>query len=371
MNSRQIAFIICTNDMQYYNECVGYIQDLYVPVDYDIDIITIQDAGSMTQGYNAGMRASDALYKVYIHQDTFILNRNFLYDILTIFKKNKGIGMIGVLGARELPGDANCYLKWDTGRLIAYSGERAYDLVVYQDKERDYIEVKAIDGLIMITQADIPWREDILDGWDFYDISQSLEMYQQGYKVVVPYQENPWCYHDCGVSETGRYHFHRYKMIEEYPQYFTENGRPEYPEAQQKRQEEIRGIRSGMIRLIAAGAYDELADLVNSVRESLPEDTHLREIVNLMEIYSQEKNSDNHFSEWWLLKDWDRIYEYYRWIRFVILRLGYQREDERTAEVEMLVREGRISRAAIASIAADTLGNEKNIRLCLEGILKE
>lgn len=56
MNTKQFAFIICTNNMQYYSECIRYIQDLYVPEGYDIDIICIQDADSMTQGYNAGMQ---------------------------------------------------------------------------------------------------------------------------------------------------------------------------------------------------------------------------------------------------------------------------------------------------------------------------
>ena len=56
MNTKQFAFIICTNNMQYYSECIRYIQDLYVPGGYDIDIICIQDADSMTQGYNAGMQ---------------------------------------------------------------------------------------------------------------------------------------------------------------------------------------------------------------------------------------------------------------------------------------------------------------------------
>ena len=358
MNTNQFAFIICTNNEQYYNECVRYIQDLYVPEGYNTDIICIQDADSMAQGYNAGMLASEACYKIYLHQDTFILDRYFLYNILKIFTLDESIGMIGVLGARELPGDANCYLKWDTGRVAAYSGERAYDLKVYQEKEKAYIQVKAIDGLIMITQVDIPWREEIFDGWDFYDISQSLEMDRHGYKVVIPYQEKPWCYHDCGVSEVGKYHFYRHKMIDEYPEYFIEDEETENIGMKQQRQEEIERIRSGMIRLIAAGAYDELADLVRSVRETLPEDTYIREIANLMEIYSLEKaSSDSIFSEWWLLKDWEQIYEYYRWVRFVLLRIGYQREDERADEVRILVKEGRISREAVSKISDATIGN--------------
>lgn len=354
MNADQFAFIICTNSEQYYNECVRYIRNLYVPEGCDIDIICIQEADSMAQGYNGGMLASSARYKIYLHQDTFLLNRNFLYDIIEIFNSDKRIGMIGVLGARDLPRDANCYLKWDTGRVTAYSGEKAYDLEVYQDREKVYIPVKAIDGLIMITQVDILWREDLLDGWDLYDISQSLEMERHGYKIVVPYQDRSWCYHDCGVSEIGKYHFYRHKMIKEYPQYFIEDEITENLGKGKQGQEEIRTIRASMIRLIAAGAYDELADIVNSVWKVLPEDTCIREMANLMEIYSSEKDSGQ-FSEWWLLKDWEQIYAYYRWIRFVLLRIGYRREDERFEEVRMLVKEGRISQNAVRSIWNKTL----------------
>lgn len=356
MNANQFAFIICANNEQYYSECVRYIHDIDVPEGCDIDIICIQEADSMAQGYNAGMSASKAHYKIYLHQDTFILNRNFIRDIKKVFDLDEKIGMIGVLGARNLPRDANCYLQWDTGRVIAYSGEKAYDLEVYQDQERDYIPVKAVDGLIMITQVDIPWREDILDGWDFYDVSQSLEMERHGYRVVIPYQDSAWCYHDCGVSEIGKYHFYRHKMIKEYSEYFIGDETTGYFEEERQGREEIREIRFGMIRLIAAGAYDELADVVNAVRQSLPEDTHIREIANLMEIYSLEKSSGGKFSEWWLLKDWERIYEYYNWIRFVLLRIGYQREDERSEEVRTLVRDGRISRDAIRKISVATLG---------------
>jgi len=366
MNTKQFAFIICTNNMQYYSECIRYIQDLYVPEGYDIDIICIQDADSMTQGYNAGMQASDALYKVYLHQDTFILNRNFLRDVLWIFQSDEGIGMIGVLGVKELPLDANCYLKWDTGAVNAYNGQTVVKLDLNQNEKEEYTPVQAIDGLIMVTQTDIPWREDFLNGWDFYDVSQSLEMDRYGYKVVVPYQEKPWCYHDCGVSKIGQYHFYRHRMLQEYPQYFTAGDRSEDSETTQQGKVQIDGVRLGMMNLIAAGAYDELVDVADSVRKALLEDTEIREMVNLMEIYSLEKESaGSHFSEWWLLRNWEQIYEYYRWIRFVLLRIGYQREDERTEEIGLLIKEGRISGDAVRNISIATLGSTENIYSCL------
>ena len=63
-----------------------------------------------------------------------------------------------------------------------------------QDKEADWHEVEAVNGSLIATQYDIPWREDILSGWEFYDVAQSLEMRRAGYKVVVPYQREAWCY---------------------------------------------------------------------------------------------------------------------------------------------------------------------------------
>ena len=113
MNLKKIAFIICADNSQYYEECVRYIQELHVPEGYCTDILCIQEADSMAQGYNGGMNASDAKYKVYIQQNTFILNRDFLNDMLRIFAGDAKIGMLGVLGAEKLPEDADCRTCWN------------------------------------------------------------------------------------------------------------------------------------------------------------------------------------------------------------------------------------------------------------------
>ena len=35
--------------------------------------------------------------------------------------------------------------------------------------------VAAADGLLLATQYDIDWREDLFENWHFYDISQCME----------------------------------------------------------------------------------------------------------------------------------------------------------------------------------------------------
>ncbi len=362
MDKQQIAFIICTNNPQYYNECVLYINDLYIPDGYSIDIICIQDADSMASGYNGGMQASTAKYKIYLHHDTFILNRNLISDILAVFLQNADVGMIGVLGSVQLPSDANCYLSWTVGNVFAYSGEILIKSDLYQPERGSYLPVAAIDGMILITQYDLPWREDFLDGWDFYDISQSLEMRKHGYKVVIPYQETPWCYHDCGPSKLQNYDFYRKQLLQMYPETFTSQTDEAATDERQQLLTEAEKIRNSMIQIFEHKAYDSLYELLPELRLFANTDRQLCEIINLMEIYAAEKDSSSEaHSYWFRLNDWDIIFEQYTLIRFILLRAGYEREDTRIDELRELVQKQDISQDAIRNISRLSLGDIPNV----------
>lgn len=113
VNDKEVCFIICSNDQLYTEECLYYIAHLHVPDGYQINVLTIEDAGSMTAGYNEGMCASDAKYKVYLHQDVFIINRNFIQDFLDVFEQDEKIGMIGMVGASRL---STSGIMWEGAR---------------------------------------------------------------------------------------------------------------------------------------------------------------------------------------------------------------------------------------------------------------
>lgn len=214
MNDKKICFIMCVNNEDYLQEQYRYLRRLTVPEGYETDILTVKDALSMTSGYNEAMYASDAKYKVYLHQDVFIVNKNFIIDMLHIFDDEK-IGMFGVVGAPELPENA---IMWNGPRV-----GKLYFNMIYQsgaseigDIEGEYKEVEAIDGLIMVTQYDIRWNEEIFDKWDFYDVSQSSEFIKEGYKVVVPNQKKPWCIHDDGFFNLKNYYEARRRYVLDY-----------------------------------------------------------------------------------------------------------------------------------------------------------
>lgn len=177
-----------------------------------MDVLTISDAVSMTSGYNAAMQESDAKYKIYLHQDVFIVNRNFLTELLEVFE-DKSIGLIGMVGAPQLPEHAVMWYGERVGRIYTSNVVKAGMSVM---GGTGICEVEAVDGLLMATQYDVPWREDLFTGWDFYDVSQSFEFRRKGYRVVVPAMEEPWCIHDDGFLNLSNYYNERKKFLSEY-----------------------------------------------------------------------------------------------------------------------------------------------------------
>ena len=214
MDDKKICFIMCTNDELYAQEAMYFINNLNVPEGYMVDVLTITEAKSMTSGYNEGMEASDAKYKIYMHQDVMIIEKNFIYKLLELFK-DESIGMVGMMGCPKLPENM---IMWHAPRVgkIFTNNNFSTQLCQLDECVGEYQEVEAIDGLLMATQYDIRWREDTFDKWDFYDASQSQEFIKAGYKVVVPNMSKPWVIHDEGFLELDNYYVQRKKFKHEY-----------------------------------------------------------------------------------------------------------------------------------------------------------
>lgn len=222
MNKKKICFIMCVNDEQYEEECIRYIHQLNVPEGYETEQLSVWGASSMAAGYNEGMKKSDAKYKVYLHQDVFVVHKDFIRDLLKLFEDSE-IGMIGMVGSPTLPADG---VMWSGGRIGALftSNVKEAGPAIIGAVPKPYGEVEAVDGLLIATQTDIPWREDLFKGWDFYDISQSMEFRKRGYKVAVPYMEYPWCLHDDGFINLAAYFEWRNVFLQEYGGMLHETG---------------------------------------------------------------------------------------------------------------------------------------------------
>ncbi|WP_088833320.1 glycosyltransferase [Paenibacillus tyrfis] len=218
MNENKVCFITCYNDEVLYQECLKYIHTLKIPEGFEIETLGIVGAESMAAGYNKAMQGSDAKYKVYLHQDTFIINKDFIFDVVRVFQSNANVGLLGMVGAEYLPVNG---IWWEaqskSGTVYESSTGILKELKFCNEKSSGYNPAKALDGLMLITQYDLPWREDLFSGWHFYDLSQCAEFIIAGYQVAVPYQEQPWCIHDCGiVNVSNGFDHYRRMYLEQY-----------------------------------------------------------------------------------------------------------------------------------------------------------
>ena len=214
LDNNKIAFISCVSNQAMYDECMFYINNLVVPKGMSVEAYGVTDASSMTSGYQYAMNLSDAKYKVYLHQDVFITNPIFIKDLISIFESNDKIGLIGMIGTTNLIEDGLAIASWNAGAI--YHNCTPSILNLDAESTNKYTQVEAVDGLILCTQVDLNWREDIFGGWDFYDISQCMEMKRAGYICATPVQEKPWVYHDNAYSKMMNYYKYRDVFVDEY-----------------------------------------------------------------------------------------------------------------------------------------------------------
>lgn len=219
MDENKICFMIPITNKNQFAEAQGYIEKLVIPAGFQVEIVALQAYRSMAESYNDGMQKKSAKYRIYMHQDVCIIHRDFLVKLLQVFQEHPEVGIAGVVGSRGLPSNG---VWWEDAALIGaifdnHRGRMAP--YMYSIAAAAYQEAAALDGLLLATQYDLPWREDIFTSWHFYDISQCMEFRRQGYKAVVLGQKNPWCIHKCGQKMLGdAYDLERYKFLQEYGQ---------------------------------------------------------------------------------------------------------------------------------------------------------
>lgn len=211
----KICFIYCVNNDHFLFESLRSLKQLNIPDGFTVENRIIKNASGLTKAYNDAMKSSSAKYKIYLHQDMVVINPNFLNELIMMFLKYPQLGLIGVAGPKHLPPDA----YWPHASL-SYGGFMLGDIpMVWNEATGDYEPVQAVDGIAMMTQYDLPWREDIFKGWHFYDISQSLEFIKAGYEVGIPRQTSPWFSHRPHDSSMIGYEEDRQLFLAHYGNY--------------------------------------------------------------------------------------------------------------------------------------------------------
>lgn len=319
MDAQKIAIITCVNDVFEYKEALYYIEQLELPDGFSKDIIAIQDAESMASGYQAAMKSSDAKYKIYMHQDVFINNKNCMKEIVEIFQKNTLIGMIGLIGRKELPEELTVAADWDVGNINFNGGSIRNEIELREQP----LTVDAVDGLFMATQYDIDWREDVFDGWDFYDISHCQEFKRNGYEVVVPFQGEAWCYHDNLHSRLEKYFYYQQIFCNEY-QDIKKFKNLVMTEEYNKLDSLVQKMKNQMEVMVNHGERQELQSVFLQMNGRVYlglEEFHVLLKIDILE----ECNLQRHIL-WKDGENWNTLREKMRMIKFSLKRMEYDME---------------------------------------------
>ena len=198
LDGKKVAFLIHTTQEAYEKECLFWLNRLDIPQGYSVEYLVAADDADMAEAYEENRQASDARYKIYLEDRTFVTNRFLIRDLLAIFDREPSIGAVGIWGVQAdsdrgigkvILTDSQGTSLVSTEPTVDISGE-IYDVVAYLG-----------EGLFA-TQSDLDWGSS-------RDVqTQSLRYREAGYKVVVARQRSAWCLLDQEQGQEDSYEWY-------------------------------------------------------------------------------------------------------------------------------------------------------------------
>ena len=189
----KIAFLLYGTDEWILSENLEYLNSLYVPDDIDVEIYKLNSADGLLPTFENGRLLSDARYKVYLNQNTYIIDKKFIPRVIGVFQNHPQIGMIGVRGFR-MDQEKN------QAEFEGYNLSHVYDIFSFVREFREgtatgIIPVLALDRHLMVTSADTPWIGEESN----FHIAKSVELRHAGIETVVMVADQPMVLFDNGV----------------------------------------------------------------------------------------------------------------------------------------------------------------------------
>ena len=78
MDGNSVCVITYVKNKHIYEESLFYLKNLKVPERISLEFLGITEAKSIAEAYNKAIMMSKAKYKIYVDENAFIINRNFI-----------------------------------------------------------------------------------------------------------------------------------------------------------------------------------------------------------------------------------------------------------------------------------------------------
>jgi Glycosyltransferase like family/Tetratricopeptide repeat len=184
--AKDVAVIVCSVNDQRFQGMEGQWRAL--TGGSDIEIIRIDDARSIAEGYNRGARRTTRPYLVFCHDDIELIGADFVDRLVAQLQEHP---VIGIAGATRLSGPA---VFWgDQAEQYSYMAhgpmeDGRYMVGVYHLGYQRAHPAAVLDGAFIAQRRDIwcrvPWDERI-QGFHMYDVAMCHTLAKVGIPMAI------------------------------------------------------------------------------------------------------------------------------------------------------------------------------------------
>ena len=185
---RSVSVIICSNRPEYFAPLARQLSELFAFS--RLEIIGINDAKSLSEGYNRGAARANGDVLIFCHDDIQLVQRDFGQRLLHHLSTYDIVGVAGT--SRLVNGDwTHAGLPHVHGQLIhKQPGESGYSYFCAGLQGPIDDKIQALHGMLIATHRYV-WEalhfdEATFDGFHLYDIDFSYRAFLAGYRLGVP-----------------------------------------------------------------------------------------------------------------------------------------------------------------------------------------
>jgi GT2 family glycosyltransferase len=191
MTLHDISIVTCSNKDERFN---AFFQNVIGTFGDQLQIIRVNDAQSMAEGYNRGVRSAIGKIIIFCHDDIEFLDSNtleFIKEDLDFFD------IVGVAGTSRLM-EGRWHIsgkKYIHGYVAHPLNERStdYQICVYGNSSKFHIvkNIQALDGLFFAVKnsvcSDVRFDESF-NGFHLYDLDFTYAAYLKGYRIAIDHR---------------------------------------------------------------------------------------------------------------------------------------------------------------------------------------
>ena len=195
-NLQNISVIIARHREDYFSRCIQHLQMLGVE-----DVVAIRNADSIFTAYDHGIANAKHETLLFLHEDAEItsIEEAYVHQLLA----SDSTGLLGVAGTRYLNSDA-IWWHGENGKeprpksLSGACGHFDENGKKFKNFFGPYGHVVALDGVCLFARKSTilnlgGFKDDVLTGFDFYDLSISVRASLAGLcNYTIPMEITHW-----------------------------------------------------------------------------------------------------------------------------------------------------------------------------------